>query len=184
MGETNASESTDSYRHSRYSLDVMTASTSAERRRDRPFGGEQVMVFNQNEDGSFGLYGCEDISWFGSIELYGRTLGMALYPIEFGIEDDGLLHYEEGWRIFTENFEVKDGKLKRCDPGSVLAAGEDEGVGSYETMRFESYGTVDYVHPTFRSWRDRTVHQEGVIQPVSFSALEDVSGFYGSLQLQ
>lgn len=158
------------------------ASAGTSHRGHRPFGGEQVMVLNQNDDGSFGRYGCDGISWFGTIELYGKTYGMALYPISSYVEGD-TLYYEEGWKIFTGKFKIKDGELKRCRPGRVLAAGVDEGVGSFVTGEFESYGTVDYASRPFRCWRNRTVYQQGVTQPISAFGLENVLGFYGSLQL-
>lgn len=163
---------------------MMAAPVSADGPRHHPFGGEQVMVLNQNDDGSLGLYGCEDISWFGTIELYGHTLGMALYSMGGYDGDDGLFHYKEGWRIFTGKFKVKDGQLKRCEPGALLAAGVDEGVWEMETGEFESYGTVDYASPRLRHWTGRTVYQDGVTGPgVSVSGVEDAFGLIGSLQL-
>lgn len=162
---------------------VMAAPVSAKGNSHHPFGGEQVMVLNEKPDGGFGLYGCEDISWFGTIELHGHTFGMALYSLG-GYEDDGLVYYEEGWRIFTGKFKVKDGQLKRCAPGKLMAAGIDEGIWHLDTGEFESSGTVDHASRPFRSWEGRTVHQDGVTGPgVSVAGVVDAYGLIGSLQL-
>lgn len=151
---------------------------------DRPFGGEQVMALNIDLATDANLYGCEEISWFGTVELYGRTYGMALYSISGGVGDDGLFHYVEGWRIFTGKFQVKDGELKKCAPGTVMAAGVDTGTWDIATGEFESEGTVDYAKGRFRSWYGTTVGQDGVApQPVSVAGLEDVPGLIGGLWL-
>ncbi len=149
----------------------------------RPFGGDQVMVLNEKPEGGFGLYGCEDISWFGSIDLYGRTYGMALYSLGGYEGDDGLFHYEEGWKIFRGEFKLRDGMLKRCQPGKVLASGVDEGQWSLDTGEFESYGTVDFATWRFRTWQGRTVHQQGVTELIIVEDLGEVFGFYGTLEL-
>jgi hypothetical protein len=163
---------------------VMAAPASAAGPRDHPFGGDQVMVLNESPDGSFGLYGCEDMSWFGTIEIYGHTLGMGLYSIDSYMGDDGLLHYQEGWKIFTGTFNFREGMLKRCEPGGLLVSGVDSGTWSLATGEFESFGTVDYVSSRFRDWAGRTVHQEGVTELISGLGLEDVFGFFGSLELR
>jgi hypothetical protein len=109
---------------------------------------------------------------------------MALYPIDFYIDADGLAHYEEAWQIFTGKFKVKDGELKRCAPGVVLAAGVDEGVWDVATGEFESFGTVDYASRRLRHWEGHTVRQDGVTGPgVSVAGVEDAYGLIGSLEL-
>lgn len=163
---------------------AMAAPASAEAHQGhRSFGGEQVMVLNEKPEGGLGLYGCEEISWFGTIELHGRTFGMALYPIDGYDGDDGLYHYEEGWKVFTGKFKVKDGELKRCTPGRVIASGVDEGVWALDTGAFESFGTVEYATPPLRSWQGQAVHQSGVTEPIFVKGLGEVFGFYGSLEL-
>ena len=142
------------------------------REEHRRFGGEQVMALNIDLETNAILYGCEDISWFGTIELYGRTYGMALYAISSTVGDDGVLHYEEGWRIFTGKFRVKDGEIKRCAPGRILAEGTDVGVWDISTGEFESTGTVDFARGRLRRWSGRTVTQDGIApQPVSVARL-------------
>lgn len=149
------------------------------------FGGEQVMALNIDLATGAHVYGCDEISWFGTIELYGKTHGMALYSISGGVEADGLFHYEEGWRIFTEKFSVKDGELMDCDPGRLLAAGTDVGVWDTSTGKFESVGTVDDATGRFRSWFGTTVMQDGVApQPVSVAGLHNVPGLIGGLWLE
>ncbi len=151
----------------------------------RPFGGDQVMALNVDQATGENLYGCDEISWFGTIELYGRTYGMALYSISGEVGDDGLYYYEEGWRIFTGKFRVKDGELRRCAPGRVLAAGTDAGVWDFATGEFESEGSVDSVRCRFRSWYGQTVRQDGVApQPVTVAGLENVPGLIGQLWLE
>ena len=166
-------------------LTVLATPTEAHGRsgHHRPFGGEQVMVLNLDDAGA-NLYGCDEISWFGTIDLYGKTYGMALYSISGQVADDGLFHYEEGWRIFTGKFRVKDGELKRCHPGRVVAAGTDEGVWNMSTGYFESVGSVDDARGRFKHWFGKTVIQDGVApQPVSVAGLEDVPGLKGQLWL-
>jgi len=151
----------------------------------RSFGGEQVMALNVDLATDANVSGCEEISWFGTIELYGRTYGMALYSISGGVEDDGLFHYVEGWRIFTGKFRVKDDELKHCAPGHLVAAGVDIGVWDITTGEFESEGSVDYATGRFRSWYGKTVGQNGVApQPVSVAGLENVPGLIGKLWLE
>ena len=151
----------------------------------RPFGGEQVMALNVDLETGANLYGCEEISWFGTIDLYGRTYGMALYSISGEVGEDGLYYYQEGWRIFTGKFRVKDGELKRCHPGRVVAAGVDSGVWDISTGYFESVADVDYAIGRFRSWYGKTVMQNGFApQPVSVAGLEDVPGLIGELWLE
>lgn len=150
----------------------------------REFGGEQVMALNIDLETNANLYGCDEISWFGTIDLYGRTYGMALYSISSNVGDDDLLHYEEGWRIFTGKFRVKDGELRRCSPGRLLASGTDTGVWNTTTGEFESTGTVDYARGRLRKWDGKTVMQDGVApQPVSVAGLDGVPGLIGQLRL-
>ncbi|MDJ0952384.1 MAG: hypothetical protein QNJ81_01770 [Acidimicrobiia bacterium] len=162
---------------------VAPASAGPQHHPHHPLGGEQVMVLNEKPDGTLGQYGCEEISWFGTIELYGRTYGMALYPIDGYLGDDGLYHYEESWRIFRNTFKLRDGFLKRCEPGKVLAAGEDAGTWSLDTGEFESYGVVEFATWRFRHWQGHTVRQQGITEPIDFGDLEDVFGFYGTFEL-
>ena len=151
----------------------------------RPFGGEQVMALNVDLETDANLYGCEDISWFGTIELYGKTYGMALYSISGEVADDGLYYYEEGWKIFKGKFKVKDGALKRCHPGRLVAAGTNAGVWDTSTGYFESVGSVDYAIGRFRKWHQKTVMQNGFApQPVSVAGLEEVPGLIGELWLE
>lgn len=149
------------------------------------FGGEQVMALNVDLETDANLYGCDEISWFGTVELYGKTYGMALYSISGEVRDDGLFYYEEGWRIFTGKFRVKDGELKRCRPGRVVAAGTDMGVWDISTGEFESEGSVDNAKGWFKSWYGKTVMQDGVApQPVSVAGLDGVPGLVGRLWLE
>ena len=141
------------------------------------------MVLNEKPDGNLGLYGCEEISWFGTIELYGRTYGMALYPMDGYVDADGLYHYEEGWKIFRNRFKVRDGELRRCHPGKVLASGADKGTWIFETGEFESFGTVEHATWRFRTWHGRSVYQQGVTEPIMFENLGEVFGFYGTFEL-
>lgn len=166
-------------------LPATSATADGNQGSHRPFGGDQVMALNVDLETDANLYGCEEISWFGTIELYGRTYGMALYGVSGGFEDDGLYHYVEGWRIFTGRFQVKDGELKHCAPGSVMAAGVDIGVWNIATGAFESQGSVDYAKGRFTSWYGMTVGQDGVApQPVSVAGLENVPGLIGELWLE
>lgn len=151
----------------------------------RRFGGEQVMALNIDLETNANLYGCDEISWFGTIDLYGRTYGMALYPISSNVGDDGLIYYEEGWRIFTGKFRVEDGEIRRCHPGRVLAAGTDTGVWDISTGEFESVGSVEQARGRLRRWDGKSVTQDGVApQPVTVAGLEGVPGLIGKLQLE
>ena len=105
--------------------------------------GDQLMVLNQDPvTGEFGLYGCEEISWFGSIDIKGTTYGMALYPLP-GRTTGTVLHYEEGWKVWTDEFTLTDGVLDTCEPGEYLLSGTDTGAGSFKNGTFRSNGTVD-----------------------------------------
>lgn len=151
----------------------------------QPPSGDQVMVLNDNPDPYGepmpGLYGCEDISWFGTIVIDGRTFGMALYANPDYVGPPGT--YGEYWKIFTGKFKTKDGMLKRCVPGKVLMAGYDEGVIDFGTFYFESFGTVDDAVGYFKWWDGYTARQDGFIQPgVSVAGLEDVFGLVGSFE--
>lgn len=153
---------------------------------DPPFGGEQVMALNFGEADEI-LYGCDRTSWFGTINVSGKTFGMALYPLAAGYVDDetGLYHYSERWRIFTGTFSVKDGALESCHPGMILAEGRDLGTWDTETGYFQSKATVDYVTGDFKSWWGKTVMQDGyATQPVSVAGLEGVPGLQGRLWLE
>lgn len=164
--------------------------------------GDQVMVLNQDLDsGAFGIYGClydsedpvpvETISWFGSIEIEGTTYGMALYPLPGRFTGNGtILHYEEGWKVWTEEFTVSDNTecptgycIDDCTPGEYVLSGTDRGVGSFTTGKFRSNGTVDEAFEPFADWLGRKVHQDGVTGPVSFDDLVGVVGFEGDLRL-
>jgi hypothetical protein len=152
--------------------------------------GDQTMVLNQFAPGEFGLYGCEGISWFGSVDIEGTTYGMALYPLPGRFTGDGtILHYEEGWKVWTGEFTLTYDQLNdkyvldTCEPGDYVLAGTDKGVGSFKTGKFRSNGTVDEAYAPFAEWLDRKVHQDGVIGPVDFGDLVGVVGFYGDLRL-
>ena len=108
------------------------------RHRHHPPSGDQVMVLNNNPDPTGipdpGRYGCEEISWFGTIKINGKTFGMALYPV-YG-SGEPIYTYGEDWKIFTGKFKTdKDGKLKRCKPGRVLMSGYDEGYVDFSTRK-------------------------------------------------
>jgi hypothetical protein len=155
----------------------------------QPPSGVQVMVLNNNPIPPPvglpmpGMYGCEEISWFGTIVIDGKTFGMALYadPIYTG----DWPNYGEYWKIFTGKFKTKDGVLKRCEPGRVLMEGYDEGALTLSDppMFFESDGTVDYAVGYFKWWLDYDVHQDGWIDfGVSVAGLENVFGFHGTFE--
>jgi hypothetical protein len=159
------------------------------RHRHHPPSGDQVMVLNNNPDPTGipdpGRYGCEEISWFGTIKINGKTFGMALYPV-YG-SGEPIYTYGEDWKIFTGKFKTdKDGKLKRCKPGRVLMSGYDEGYVDFSTglpFFFQSDGTVDYAAGYFKRWDGYAVYQDGWIQPeVSVAGLENVFGFHGTFK--
>lgn len=154
-----------------------------------PLRGDQVMVLNQDlGTGEFGLYGCPKISWFGTIDFDpgepGGEYGMALYPMPGRLTGDGaILHYEEGWKVWTGAFDVVNGVLLDCEPGEYVLSGTDRGVGSFVGGKFRSNGTVDEAHGDFSEWLGRKVHQNGILGPISLAGLEDVFGFNGDLRL-
>ena len=95
------------------------------------------MVLNQDPvTGDFGLYGCQEISWFGSIDIEGTTYGMALYPLPGRLTGGGatILHYEETWKIWTGEFTVSPTgewyEIDTCEPGQVVLAGVDFGYAA------------------------------------------------------
>jgi|GEM_PF-2738706 len=148
----------------------------------QPPSGDQVMILNAEGDGPLGYYGCEEISWFGTVEIDGKTFGMALYP-DFDYVGPGgpLYEYGEYWKIFTGKFKAKDGVLKRCAPGRVVMEGYDEGVWDMGSGLFESFGTVDYAAGYFKWWDGYEVRQDGLIGPgVSVAGIEDAYGFHGT----
>lgn len=150
-----------------------------------PERGDQVMVLNQDPvTGEFGLFGCSEISWFGTIELDDTTYGMALYPRPGRTTGQGaILHYEEGWTVWTGSFTINaDGSLEDCEPGDVVLSGVDSGTGSFRTGKFRSNGTVDEAYDPFAHWLGRRVHQDGIIGPIEYQGLP-LFGFYGDLRL-
>jgi hypothetical protein len=147
----------------------------------QPPSGHQVMILNvevpTDPTSPLGYYGCDDISWFGTIEIDGKTFGMALYP---DFEYDGPLDYGEGWKIFSGTFKVdKDGMLKRCAPGRVVMEGHDEGVYDPSTGEFASNGDVEYAVGYFKWWGDGyKVRQGGTTGfGVSVAGVENAFGF-------
>jgi hypothetical protein len=149
-----------------------------------PLRGDQVMVLNQDPaTGRLGLFGCPDISWFGSVELAGTTYGMALYPLPGRTTGQGtILHYEEVWEVWTGSFTITDGSIVDCEPGAMVLSGLDSGTGSFRTGKFRSNGTVGEASDPFADWLGRRVHQDGVIGPIDYQGLQ-VVGFYGDLRL-
>lgn len=153
-----------------------------------PERGDQVMVLNQDPDtGEFGLFGCPELSWFGSIELAGTIYGMALYPLP-GRVTSNVLHYEEGWKVWTGSFTLSADPdsgsllLDECEPGEVVLAGLDTGTGSFLQTKFRSNGTVHQADDPFTEWLGRQVHQDGILGPIEYQELP-FFGFYGDLRL-
>jgi hypothetical protein len=173
---------------------IATAAVSAKspNHQKQPPSGVQVMVLNNNPDPAGeptpGYYGCEEISWFGTIVIDGKTFGMALYS-DYGYFDppeSPFYFYGEDWKIFTGKFKTKDGVLKRCAPGRVLMAGYAEGSVVFAPeppFYFESKGTVDYAAGYFKWWDGYDVYQNGLIGPgVSVAGLVDAFGFHGNFE--
>ena len=162
------------------------AATGPKRDRMAP-SGEQVMILNVEDpddpDSPLGYYGCDDISWFGTVEIDGKTFGMALYgdpnyepPGDVAFPE---VAYGEGWRIFTGKFKVKDGELKRCAPGRVVMEGYDEGVWNVLSGEFRSEGDVEDAAGYFKRFANGyKVSQSGTTGPgVSVAGVEDAFGF-------
>ncbi len=122
-----------------------------------PLRGDQIMVLNQDPvTGAFGLYGCPELSWFGTIELDGETYGMALYPMPGRFTGGGnILHYEEAWKVWTGEFGVtydpvtESFSIDDCTPGDYVLSGTDFGVGNLKTGKFVSNSTVDEAYAPF-----------------------------------
>lgn len=164
------------------SLIAATPVTAKGPRHDRlPPSGDQVMVLNVEDPldpfSPLGYYGCDDISWFGTIEIDGKMFGMALYPDFDFVGPPGT--YGEDWKIFTGKFKAKDGVLKRCVPGRVVMEGNDEGVYDPGTGEFASNGDVEYAAGYFKWWGDGyKVRQGGTTGfGVSVAGVEDAFGF-------
>ena len=147
-----------------------------------PERGDQVMVLNEDPvAGGFGLFGCPEISWFGTIELAGTTYGMALYPLPGRITSH-VLHYEEAWAVWTEPFTLTGGMIDSCEPGDVVLAGLDSGTGSFKGPKFRSNGTVDEAAEPFAHWLGRRVHQDGTFGLIEYEGVT-AFGFHGDLRL-
>jgi hypothetical protein len=157
----------------------------------QPERGDQTMVLNEDPATlELGFYGCSEISWFGSVEIDDTTYGMALYPLPGRVTADGkVFHYEEGWKIWTEEFTLSyDDVAERynlddCEPGDNVLSGTDSGVWTAGTGKFRSNGVVEDALDPFDDWLGRHVHQDGVIGPIDFGPLDGVLGFYGDLRL-
>jgi hypothetical protein len=156
-----------------------------------PLRGDQTMVLNQDmTTGDFGLYGCSDLSWFGSVVIDGETYGMALYPLPGRLTGNGnVLHYTEGWKVWTGEFTLSFDPvtewfyLNDCTPGEYVLSGIDSGVGIETNAKFVSNGSVDEAASPFEEWLGRHVHQDGLIGPVNFDILNGALGFEGDLRL-
>lgn len=170
---------------------VLVGATAVPLNAKQPVRGDQTMVLNEDPDTlELGFYGCDGISWFGSIEIDETIYGMALYPLALNVNASGtLFHYEEGWKVWDEEFTLTYDEgaqryyLDSCEPGDVLLSGTDSGVWTAKTGKFRSNGTVEDAMEPFGDWLGRHVHQDGVIEPIDFADLEDVLGFYGDLRL-
>ena len=105
------------------------------------------------------------------------------------VADGKVYHYEEGWKIWTEEFTLSwDSDLQRytlddCQPGEYVLSGTDSGLWTSGTGKFRSNGIVEEAFGPFGDWLGRHVHQDGVIGPIDFGPLEGVLGFYGDLRL-
>ncbi|MEA2058337.1 MAG: hypothetical protein U9O63_06425 [Actinomycetota bacterium] len=157
---------------------VIAAPVSAK----EPLRGDQVMTLNQDDQGNFGLHGCPEIAWFGTVVFDDTTYGMALYPIG-SVFPGTTQHWEETWKIFTDEFMVAGGELDDCEPGDVVLSGWDKGVIAFVTPKFHSLGVVEDASSPFEEWSGRRLHQDGVVGLVSVAGLEDVFGFTGSVRL-
>lgn len=156
------------------------------RHKHQPPSGHTVMVLNADPAGGpLGLYGCEGISWFGTIKIKGKTFGMATYPDPdyVGPGEFQGVEYGEGWKIFTGKFRVKDGVLKRCVPGRVLMAGYGTGTWDPVGGEFQSDGSIEYAARHFKRWLNGyRVHQSGTTGPgVSVAGVTDAYGVHNGV---
>ena len=159
---------------------VVAAPASAK----KPLHGDQVMLLNQLPDGSFGLFGCPGISWFGEVEIDGETYGMSLYPdpdTRFAGKSDIML-YVESWKICSGEFSIDGGVLVDCTPGDVVLQGKDHGVADFGTGVFHSNGKVTNADEPFDAWMGRKIQQRGTIGLVEFDDVVSV-GFPGTMRL-
>lgn len=157
---------------------VVAAPVSAK----NPLRGEQVLALNQDAEGNRGLYGCPDISWFGAIVIDDTTYGMALYDIG-SVFPGKTQHWEEDWRIFTEEFMVASGLLVDCEPGDVVLSGYEKGVIAFTHTTFHMTGIVEDASDPFEEWIGRRSYQEGEVGAVTVAGLENVFGYTGSFRL-
>ncbi len=160
-----------------------------------PLRGDMTMVLNQDlSTFEFGLFGCPEIAWFGSIDVDGTTYGMALYPLPGRVTGNGkITHFEESWKVWTEEFrliydhEAGWYSLDDCEPGDYVMAGTDEGVAGFAKglvgAKARSNGVVEEALGPFAEWRDRRMHHDSVLGLVDFGDLVGAFGFYGDLRL-
>ncbi|MDH3249325.1 MAG: hypothetical protein OEQ47_10205 [Acidimicrobiia bacterium] len=149
------------------------------------------MVLNEDPaTQQLGLYGCSEISWFGTVEIGDATYGMALYPGLGRVTGEGtVVHYVEGWTVWTEEFTLTFDSgagmysVDDCTPGEAVLSGTDSGLWTARTGKFRSNGIVDEASAPFEGWLGRHVHQDGVIGLIDFGDLSGVVGFYGDLRL-
>ena len=150
----------------------------------KPLHGDQVMLLNQNLDGSFGLFGCPGISWFGEVEIDGEVHGMSLHPdpaTRFVGKSD-IMIYAEDWKIWSGEFTLTGGTIVDCTPGDVLLAGSDHGVADFGTGVFHSNGKVTDADTPFDEWMSRRVQQRGTLGLVTFDEVTSL-GFPGTMRL-
>jgi hypothetical protein len=150
----------------------------------KPVHGDQVMLLNQNLDGSFGAYGCPEISWFGEVEIDGVTYGTSLHPdptTRF-VGKSAIMQYVEDWKIWSEEFSLTVGTIDDCTPGTVLLAGTDHGVANFDSGVFHSNGVATDADAPFEEWMARHVFQAGTIGIVSFDGVTSL-GFLGTFRL-
>ena len=150
-----------------------------------PVHGDQVMLLNQNLDGSWGAFGCSDISWFGEVEIDGEVYGMSLYPdpaTRFPVGNSDIMIYVESWKVWSEEFTLTGGFIDECAPGDVLLAGSDHGVADFGTGVFHSNGKVADADTPFAEWMSRRVQQRGTLAFVTFDEVT-AFGFLGTMRL-
>ena len=159
---------------------VVAAPVSAK----NPLRGEQVLALNQDAEGNFGLYGCPEISWFGTVVLDDTTYGMALYPIG-SVFPGKTQHWEESWTIFSEEFTVEGGELVSCEPGDVVLSGYEKGVIAFTNPhgKFHMTGIVEDASGPYEEWIGRRSYQEGEVGLFSVAGLDNVFGYTGSFRL-
>jgi len=121
--------------------------------------------------------------WVGHITIDGHQYGMAFFNIGTGKPFDSQnsgknVFFGELWFIYESiTLQFNDnGVLTSWSNGSVLLAGNDQGVVTLANFKYHMNGEVTTARGGFQAYLGNQVHMSGEIQWYSFGAPRNAPG--------